>query len=82
MWGATEQDNAVFIYSGISIHAPRVGSDYTLRCAPPPEWISIHAPRVGSDLLRLGRGDALALISIHAPRVGSDPVSVPSALGR
>ena len=38
--------------AGISIHAPRVGSDGppVLRHLPPSE-ISIHAPRVGSDYL-------------------------------
>ena len=34
----------------ISIHAPRVGSDYAVEMAPVPLEISIHAPRVGSDL--------------------------------
>ena len=59
------------IYSLISIHAPRVGSDRRLRIKEVFSNISIHAPRVGSDttlsiLLRT------TLISIHAPRVGSD----------
>ena len=57
---------------GISIHAPRVGSD--LR----PAWgfsspnISIHAPRVGSDLDTDQDNQYDRYISIHAPRVGSD----------
>ena len=33
----------------ISIHAPRVGSDYCLFVKIPVNLISIHAPRVGSD---------------------------------
>ena len=33
----------------ISIHAPRVGSDYPGCCSTAATWISIHAPRVGSD---------------------------------
>ena len=35
--------------NGISIHAPRVGSDGNRAYAAPPVNISIHAPRVGSD---------------------------------
>ena len=56
----------------ISIHTPRVGSDWT-----PGPWkerrnISIHAPRVGSDSApKLARLKVIR-ISIHAPRVGSD----------
>ncbi len=34
---------------GISIHAPRAGSDYILSAAAVIQWISIHAPRAGSD---------------------------------
>ena len=57
---------------GISIHAPRVGSDWlhdnTYRQG---RVISIHAPRVGSD--RIVRSPLpVRVISIHAPRVGSD----------
>ena len=35
---------------GISIHAPRTGSDYTALLPPSSQWISIHAPRTGSDV--------------------------------
>ena len=35
----------------ISIHAPRVGSDYPGCCSTAATWISIHAPRVGSDIV-------------------------------
>ena len=56
----------------ISIHAPRVGSDFS---SPGSDLylirISIHAPRVGSDYEALARGGS-RYISIHAPRVGSD----------
>ena len=65
--------------NAISIHAPRVGCDYTKTTKQhsivPP--ISIHAPRVGCDAM-----DALLLIatelaiSIHAPRVGCDGMTV------
>ncbi len=56
----------------ISIHAPRVGSDFIQQSVSLRHVsISIHAPRVGSDahgfLHPRQRG-----ISIHAPRVGSD----------
>ena len=56
---------------GISIHAPRTGSDTIWNFKLVPISISIHAPRTGSD------ADGLLLctktcISIHAPRTGSD----------
>ena len=39
-----------YAMSGISIHAPRVGSDHAqLTTDADGNWISIHAPRVGSD---------------------------------
>ena len=49
VWGATKPWLVRSIRIGISIHAPRVGSDddhgrYVMSAA-----ISIHAPRVGSD---------------------------------
>ena len=57
---------------GISIHAPREGSDICTqpRCVKGLE-ISIHAPREGSDhhaIIPNTNWD----ISIHAPREGSD----------
>ena len=60
---------------GISIHAPRTGSDQPRRAMSSPPIISIHAPRTGSD----GQNDRAAQhqhISIHAPRTGSDRVYV------
>ena len=72
VWGATSAAGLGNMLHGISIHAPRVGSD------PAIPWrskgsglISIHAPRVGSDGRRHPPAGAGA-ISIHAPRVGSD----------
>ena len=56
---------------GISIHAPRTGSDPNAPAKLPTAPISIHAPRTGSDARRLF-GFAAAAISIHAPRTGSD----------
>ena len=52
VWGATVAPGAFSDTLGISIHAPRVGSDERGECMPSPEnIISIHAPRVGSDWL-------------------------------
>ena len=72
VWGATLFSGPGDSRPDISIHAPRVGSDFQNRgyCVR-RSIISIHAPRVGSDLQPPGvvrRG----AISIHAPRVGSD----------
>ena len=57
---------------GISIHAPRTGSDFK----PCVEFfyiiISIHAPRTGSDEDAKRVLEVLVGISIHAPRTGSD----------
>ena len=70
--GATFKGALAGIGSGISIHAPRTGSDvrftfyYMILIN-----ISIHAPRTGSDALKL-RLVRAAGISIHAPRTGSD----------
>ena len=61
------------MYSNISIHAPRGGSDLQQHQQDTrSRMISIHAPRGGSDAhadYRLHCGDT---ISIHAPRGGSD----------
>ena len=60
---------------GISIHAPRAGSDDV---APVRygEWIiSIHAPRAGSDGM-VRHIQKAEYISIHAPRAGSDHVTI------
>ena len=72
VWGATQTKANKTYEKRISIHAPRVGSDFVPNRLTWQHWkISIHAPRVGSDDpfndLWLG-----TFISIHAPRVGSD----------
>ena len=57
---------------GISIHAPREGSDLALVVETAVGGgISIHAPREGSDLVGK-RWTNNSPISIHAPREGSD----------
>ena len=74
--GATFKGALAGIGSGISIHAPRTGSDvrftfyYMILIN-----ISIHAPRTGSDALKL-RLVRAAVISIHAPRTGSDAITI------
>ena len=72
VWGATA---AVWLSPRteyrISIHAPRVGSDWIGSADGYADGISIHAPRVGSDRFRLAVLER-QVISIHAPRVGSD----------
>ena len=75
VWGATDGLGALTPEGGISIHAPRVGSDFIW----PSSWgtspISIHAPRVGSDQF-VAPEMGCWIISIHAPRVGSDPAYI------
>ena len=53
--GATSGWCRMRFFAGISIHAPRTGSDGFLRCAEPTGKISIHAPRTGSDTMRRKR---------------------------
>ena len=69
--GATPETQRPDQGRGISIHAPRGGSDGCTPHQRPRHTISIHAPRGGSDRghRRDGRGRR---ISIHAPRGGSD----------
>ena len=47
--GATFRDGSHLSAWGISIHAPRTGSDCRCRQIPRQHTISIHAPRTGSD---------------------------------
>ena len=49
VWGATQDHPGKVGLDGISIHAPRVGSDGQFAEAVNRKPISIHAPRVGSD---------------------------------
>ena len=49
VWGATGLRIGMERLPGISIHAPRVGSDFCRGSADGTVIISIHAPRVGSD---------------------------------
>ena len=49
VWGATVDQILRVRFSGISIHAPRVGRDGRKDQGGLSQWISIHAPRVGRD---------------------------------
>ena len=53
VWGATKTPFFAHARGLISIHAPRVGSDYDWMLTEQYVNISIHAPRVGSDTLNL-----------------------------
>ena len=75
VWGATQCGQHQRDTTGISIHAPRVGSDQPGRSTPStifvfqstlPVW---GATKDGVKVIQVQR------ISIHAPRVGSDPGS-------
>ena len=63
---------ADLVARGISIHAPREGSDFQVRPVQRGQTISIHAPREGSDTQERSTFDRAKFISIHAPREGSD----------
>ena len=56
----------------ISIHAPRVGGDFSASRYLSIQSISIHAPRVGGDARMRPLEVAWMTISIHAPRVVGD----------
>ena len=74
--GATLDRQREAAEKGISIHAPREGSDKRcLACQIRAASISIHAPREGSDVKFLRCPSSDLVISIHAPREGSDTKS-------
>jgi len=52
-WGATLCHGLLFFVLGVSIHAPRVGSDHGIQLSCSNFGVSIHAPRVGSDELNV-----------------------------
>ena len=58
VWGATHGAEDGQTQAGISIHAPRVGSDLEPVGPLVSKKISIHAPRVGSDLGQGGQGSS------------------------
>ena len=70
-WGATDRGQAGDDRNGISIHAPRMGSDPRAHVQRVRSAISIRAPRMGSDAV-IWRLINNLYISIHAPRMGSD----------
>ena len=71
-WGATEDVKAIAAAIGISIHAPRMGSDIFSRI------ISLQYRKFQSTLPAWGATNSstdasvIRIISIHAPRMGSD----------
>ena len=72
VWGATWEGGYPFQTPGISIHAPRVGRDWSLLT---PQRVPIDFnPRAPCGARRLEPFVVLGtvLISIHAPRVGRD----------
>ena len=72
-WGERlDNSDEILRALGISIHAPRGGSDPRLALRVSAVMISIHAPRGGSDLVGRHRPGIVIGISIHAPRGGSD----------
>ncbi len=77
-WGATCDKLTVFSGAGISIHAPRMGSDTADRA--PTHRPSNFNPR-SPDGERLRRDAAIPQhgISIHAPRMGSDASAAQTA---
>ena len=72
VWGATVAAQVVVVHKAISIHAPRVGSDYCQR-SKNPQYRNFN-PRspCGERREFFVYGGTVYGISIHAPRVGSD----------
>ena len=81
-WGATGRILGHGFPVGISIHAPRMGSDLT------PVGVDIGGGRFQSTLPGWGativpaQWREMVFISIHAPRMGSDPQSATNAPSR
>ena len=72
VWGATNGGVGLPLGSGISIHAPRVGSDaYYAYSTTDTDDFNPRSP-CGERRPRSTAGTSCPLISIHAPRVGSD----------
>ena len=72
MWGATVGSFVDACFSGISIHAPRVGSDPGRPAISQPAAVFQSTLPVWGATSRYEYLDMIEAISIHAPRVGSD----------
>ena len=72
VWGATWSESRVRAAVVISIHAPRVGSDFEQRLAAVEEKLFQSTLPVWGATFVAWFSDAGDPISIHAPRVGSD----------
>ena len=70
-WGATAQRTIFAQNASISIHAPRVGSDYSIRSSWAISRFQSTLPAWGATF-RIRAVRLVDPISIHAPRVGSD----------
>ena len=72
VWGATEAPDVMPYYPEISIHAPRVGSDYQrAKQRPRRKDFNPRSP-CGERRCTMVTAQDDEFISIHAPRVGSD----------
>ncbi len=69
--GATKRLPGQLRRRGISIHAPRAGSDTPWRSHGASGKISIHAPRAGSDTLSLTAGDRVKVFQSTLPVRGA-----------
>ena len=72
VWGATFDVLIVLHFSHISIHAPRVGSDYVKSGVDDIKTEFQSTLPVWGATVIVVQASAIKAISIHAPRVGSD----------
>ena len=70
--GATLQTRTINVPEGISIHAPRKGSDFDLSTGICEDVLFQSTPPARGATCREGVLSLLGYISIHAPRKGSD----------
>ena len=71
VWGATRLVAPFATGAGISIHAPRVGSDGSIEFDRADQRFQSTLPVWGATN-SIGMVSCASMISIHAPRVGSD----------
>ena len=74
--GATGKCATTNKFSGISIHAPRTGSDTSSTLRFGVGYISIHAPRTGSDICRRQGGRYPFLFQSTLPARGATGLTV------
>ena len=71
-WGATEMEGVFYGKRRISIHAPRMGSDFLKRLRKALSYQFQSTLPAWGATGRSAREVLLTIISIHAPRMGSD----------